>query len=106
MSFAVERVVVQIAPEDKRRISAKAKKLDMPLSELMRRAAFAYTSKDDDLELGALADAAKSAADNAAASIDDAMSFIKKSNLRIAAMERAAAGARQHVTGSAAGSAA
>ena len=106
MSFAVERVVVQIAPEDKRRISAKAKKLDMPLSELMRRAAFAYTSKEDDLELGALADAAKSAADNAAASIDDAMSSIRKSNLRIAAMERAAAGARQHVTGSAAGSAA
>ena len=102
MSFAVERVVVQIAPEDKRRISAKAKKLDIPMSELMRRAAFAYSSKEDDVELGALADAAKSAADNAAASIDDAMGFIRKSNLRIAAMERKAAGARQHAAGSAA----
>ena len=102
MSFAVERVVVQIAPEDKRRISAKAKKLDMPLSELMRRAAFAYTSKEDDFELGALADAAKSAADNAAGSIDDAIAFINKSNLRIAALERAAARARRHAAGSAA----
>ena len=102
MPFAVERVVVQIAPEDKRRISAKAKKLDMPMSELMRRAAFAYSSKEDDVELGALADAAKSAADNAAASIDDAVSFIRKSNLRIAAMERKAAGARHHAAGSAA----
>ena len=102
MPFAVERVVVQIAPEDKRRISAKAKKLDMPMSELMRRAAFAYTSKEDDVEMGALADAAKSAADNAAASIDDAVSFIRKSNLRIAAMERKAAGARHHAAGSAA----
>ena len=102
MPFAVERVVVQIAPEDKRRISAKAKKLDIPMSELMRRAAFAYSSKEDDVELGALADAAKSAADNAAASIDDAMSFIRKSNLRIAAMERKAAGARHHAAGSAA----
>lgn len=102
MPFAVERVVVQIAPEDKRRISAKAKKLDIPMSELMRRAAFAYSSKEDDVELGALADAAKSAADNAAASIDDAVSFIRKSNLRIAAMERKAAGARHHAAGSAA----
>ena len=101
MPFAVERVVVQIAPEDKRRISAKAKKLDIPMSELMRRAAFAYSSKEDDVELGALADAAKSAADNAAASIDDAMSFIRKSNLRIAAMERKAAGTRRSATGSA-----
>ena len=106
MSFAVERLVVQIAPEDKRRISAKAKKLDIPMSELMRRAAFAYTSKEDDVELGVLADAAKSAADNAAVSIDDAISFIRKSNLRIAALERAAAGARQHSAASAAGSAA
>ena len=102
MSFAVERVVVQIAPEDKRRISAKAKKLDIPMSELMRRAAFAYSSKEDDLELGALADAAKSAADNAADAIDDAISFIKKSNLRIAAMERKAVSARQSTVGFAA----
>ncbi len=95
MPLAVARVVVQIAAEDKRRISAKAKKLDMPLSELMRRAAFAYTSKEDDAELGLLADAAKRAADSSAASIDDAVSFIEKSNLRIAAMERAAAAAQR-----------
>ena len=95
MPLAVARVVVQIAAEDKRRISAKAKKLDMPLSELMRRAAFAYTSKEDDAELGLLADAAKRAAGSSAASIDDAVSFIEKSNLRIAAMERAAAAAQR-----------
>ncbi len=100
MSLAIERVVVQIAAEDKQRISAKAKKLDIPLSELMRRAAFAYSSKEEDAELGRLAESAKAAADSAAASIDDAVSFIKKSNLRIAAMERAAAGAQRQLTGS------
>ena len=95
MSLAVDRVVVQIAPEDKQRISTKAKKLNIPLSELMRRAASAYTTDEDDMELGLLADVAKNAADSAATSIDDAMSFIEKSNARIAAMERAAAAQRK-----------
>lgn len=101
MSLAVERVVVQIAPEDKRRIAAKAKKLDMSLSELVRRAAFAYTTKEDDDDLGMLADAAKKAADSSAASIDEAMNFIEESNLRIAAMERAAANAQRETAESA-----
>ena len=95
MSLAVDRVVVQIAPEDKQRISTKAKKLNIPLSELMRRAASAYTTDEDDMELGLLADVAKNAADSAATSIDDAMSFIKKSNARIAAMELAASAQRK-----------
>ncbi len=95
MSLAVDGVVVQIAPEDKQRISTKAKKLNIPLSELMRRAASAYTTDEDDMELGLLADVAKNAADSAATSIDDAMSFIEKSNARIAAMERAAAAQRK-----------
>ena len=95
MSLAVDRVVVQIAPEDKQRISTKAKKLNIPLSKLMRRAASAYTTDEDDMELGLLADVAKNAADSAATSIDDAMSFIEKSNARIAAMERAAAAQRK-----------
>jgi Uma2 family endonuclease len=38
--------------------------------------------------LGELADAAKGAADRAAESIDDALSFVEKSNLRIAALEK------------------
>ena len=68
-------------------IAAKAKKLDIPISELMRRGAFAYESSDADAELGALADAAKGAADRAGAAIDDALDFIEASNKRIAAME-------------------
>ena len=96
MSLAVERVVVQIAAEDKRRITAKAKKLDIPLSEMMRRAAFAYPSEGDDVELGVLADAARRAADSAVASIDDAVGFIAQSNVRIAALEQAAADASRH----------
>ena len=87
MAAAVQRIVVQATTQDKKAIAAKAKKLEIPISELMRRGAFAYESSDADAELGALADAAKGAADRAGAAIDDALDFIEASNKRIAAME-------------------
>ena len=87
MAAAVERIVVQATAEDKKAIVEKAKKLDLPISELMRRGAFAYQSSETDDELAALADAAKGAADRAGAAIDDALACIEASNKRIAAME-------------------
>ena len=87
---AVERIVVQTTPQDKKAFVAKAKRLDLPLSELMRRGALAYQSSETDAELAALADAAKAAADKAGAAIDDALDFIAASNERIAAMEASA----------------
>src|SRR5215468_2996987 len=86
---AVERIVVQATAEEKKAIVAKAKRLGLPISELMRRAATAYRSTSSDEELAALADAAKAAAERAGASIDDALAFIESSNRRIAAKEAA-----------------
>jgi hypothetical protein len=95
MAAAVQRIVVQATPQDKKAIAAKAKRLDIPVSELMRRGAFAYETSETDEELGALADAAKAAADRAGTAIDEALDFIEQSNQRIAAMEaRAAKAAR------------
>jgi hypothetical protein len=91
MAGAVERIVVQATAQDKKAIAAKAKKLDIPISELMRRGAFAYRSGESDAELGNLADSARNAADRAGAAIDDALSFIDASNRRIAVMEAKAA---------------
>jgi hypothetical protein len=91
MATAVQRIVVQTTPQDKKAIVAKAKRLDIPISELMRRGAFAYQPSDADDELGVLADAAKGAADRAGAAIDNALHFIDASNKRIAAMEAKAA---------------
>jgi hypothetical protein len=68
-------------------MTAKAKKFGMPVSELMRKAAFAYESDESDQALDVLADAAKGAADRAGSEIDDAMTFILASNKRIASME-------------------
>jgi hypothetical protein len=91
MEAAVERIVVQATPQEKKAIAAKAKRLGMPISELRRRGASAYQSSQADAELGALADAARAAAERAAASIDDALAFIEASERRIAAMEARAA---------------
>lgn len=91
MAAAVQRIVVQTTAKDKKAIVSKAKKLDIPVSELMRRGAFAYESSDSDAELGALADAAKAAADRAGAAIEDALAFIEASNKRISSMEAKAA---------------
>ena len=94
---AVERIVVQATPQEKRAIAAKAKKLGLPVAELMRRGAAAYGGEQTDEELAALADAAKTAADRAAQSIDDALSFIEASNRRIDALEASASAARKRI---------
>jgi hypothetical protein len=87
MAGAVERIVVQATAQDKKAIAAKAKKLGLPISELMRRGAFDYESSETDEALASLADAAKLAADRAGKAIDDALAFIDASNLRIDAMQ-------------------
>lgn len=87
MASAVERIVVQATAQDKMAIAAKAKRLDMPVSELMRRGAFAYESSEADAELASLADTAMDAAERAGAAIDDALAYIEASNRRIAEME-------------------
>jgi hypothetical protein len=86
-AVAVERIVVQATVQEKKAIAAKAKRLGLPISELMRRGASAYNSAEADEELATLADAAKAAADRAADSIDAALAFIAASNKRIATME-------------------
>jgi hypothetical protein len=96
MAAAIERIVVQATPQEKKAITAKAKKLGLPISELMRRGATAYESAEANEELGALADAAKAAANRASDSIDDTLAFIDVSNKRITAMEaKAAANSRK-----------
>ena len=87
MAGAVERIVVQATAQEKKAITAKAKKLGLPVAELMRRGATAYRSTEAEDELGVLADAARAAAERASASIDGALEFIEASNKRIAALE-------------------
>lgn len=92
---AVERIVVQATPQEKRAITAKAKKLGLPVSELMRRGATAYNSAEADDELSTLADAALASSNRAIDAIDDMLAFVAASNERIAAMESHASGKRK-----------
>jgi len=94
MAAAVERIVVQATPQEKKTITAKAKRLGLPISELMRRGATAYESSAAEEELGALADAARVAADRASDAIDDALQFVDASNKRIALLEARSTRAR------------
>ena len=72
---AIERIVVQATPQEKKAIVLKARKLGLPVAELMRRGATAYEPAEADEELGILADKAKAAADGASASIDAVLAF-------------------------------
>ena len=91
MATAIARIVVQATEHDKKAIAAKAKQLKLPISELMRRGAFAYEPDETSEALLALADSAKAASDRAGAAIDSALDFIEASNRRLAAMENKAA---------------
>lgn len=63
MAAAVQRIVVQVTAQDKKAIVVKAKRLEIPISELMRRGAFAYESSESDAGLVTLAEAAGAAAE-------------------------------------------
>lgn len=95
MATAIERIVVQTTPQDKKAIADKARRLDIPVAELMRRGAFAYDADAHEAELLALAEAAQAAAERAGAAIDDALDYIEASNRRIAEMEDEARQRRQ-----------
>jgi hypothetical protein len=84
---AIERIVVQATPQEKKAIVLKARKLGLPVAELMRRGATAYEPAESDEELGILADKARAAADGASDAIDAVVAFVEASNKRIAAME-------------------
>ncbi len=90
MAAAVQRIVVQATAQDKKAIVGKARRLAMPISELMRRGAFAYESSESDAGLVTLAEAAGAAAESAGNAIDEALAFIEASNQRIAVLEAAA----------------
>lgn len=91
MSAAVERIVVQATAVEKKAIAVKAKRLGLPMSELMRRGARSYEASSSDEELAVMADAAAGAAERASAAIDDVLAFVEASNRRIAALEARAA---------------
>lgn len=85
MTAAVERIVVQTTPQEKQAIVKKARQLNMTVSELMRSGATEYAPVD--MDLIALAEAAKASVERSIAMIDETTRIVAASNVRIAAME-------------------
>ena len=77
---AIERIVVQTTPADKRAITKKAKLIGLTVSELMRRSASSYSPAEDPELLDQLADEAKLSADRACAAMDEAIEFAQRSD--------------------------
>lgn len=92
---ALERIVVRMTLSEKRGVEAKAKRLGMSVSELLRRGALTYELEESDEALGALADVANGAAERASCAIEDAIASISASEVRIGNMESAALHVRQ-----------
>ncbi|MCD6673885.1 MAG: hypothetical protein LT106_13670 [Burkholderiaceae bacterium] len=86
MSASVEQIVVQATARERRKITAKARRLGLSVSELMNRAAAAYEPIDE-VALSELAVAAREAAERAIRAIDESLDAIAESNRRIDAME-------------------
>ena len=89
MATATARIVVLATSQDNKAIAAKARRLNLSVSELMRRGALAYEPEEEALAM--LVDLAAASADRAGVAIVNALEYIKASNERIAAMESPAA---------------
>ncbi len=90
MAAASERLVVQLTAKDKKELRRRARALGISVSEYVRNAT---TGKEDE-DLAELLDRTKLAAQEAMSMIDDAVNYVNASNVRISAMEEAAAKSR------------
>ncbi|MDR2155610.1 MAG: hypothetical protein LBE78_11415 [Burkholderiaceae bacterium] len=88
MTTATQRIVVQVTARQKSGIVQTARRLGLNVSELMRQAAQSFTPPGDEEEILALLERANASTKEADAALDDALSFIARSNARIAAMTR------------------
>jgi hypothetical protein len=89
MAAATERIVVKVTPTQKKAISATALRLGLKVSELMRQSAQGFQQNSDEAVIGALLERVSASTKDAIDALDDAITFITKSNKRIEAMNEA-----------------
>ncbi len=87
MTTATARIPVLMTPAEKKRVVTKAAKAGMPTSQFMRLAAENYQPSKDDEALSAMLEEMNTATANMNKSIDNCLSYVEKSNKRIAEME-------------------
>jgi hypothetical protein len=86
MDKATERIVVQVTHPQKREIVENANRLGLNISELMRQAAHGFAPSCDGKELNQAIERVNASTQEAHAALNEALTCIAESNLRIAAM--------------------
>ncbi|MBA2352005.1 MAG: ribbon-helix-helix protein, CopG family [Burkholderiales bacterium] len=89
MAAATERIPVLVTPDQKAKISKKAKAANLTVGEFVRRAAEAYQPDDDDDVLERLIEQIKNTAAKASKALDAILAFVAESEKRIEQMEAA-----------------
>ena len=84
---AAERIAVRVTKARKRTISQSAQRLGLT-SEFMRRAALEFIQSNDTEDLSALCERVEASTREAGDALDQALSLVAESNLRIAAMAK------------------
>ncbi len=87
MATANQRIPVLVSPEEKRRIHQRAREAGLSMGEFLRRAAAAYSPREDEAVLSAMIDQMVRATEEAEAAIDEALDFVAASEERIRRME-------------------
>lgn len=87
MAAATERIPVLVTAKEKAMIAKLAKDARLSMGEFMRRAAASFRPNEDEKMLEGMIDQMVKTTARAAAAIDDALTYVKASNERIAEME-------------------
>lgn len=84
------RISLLVTAREKARIARKARKAGLSVGAYIRRAAQLYRPADDNRPLEVAIGQLAEAAEQAERAVDNALQFIRASNLRIEQLERAA----------------
>jgi hypothetical protein len=84
-----ERLTILVTADQKRAITAKAKRLNLSAGEVVRRAVESYHSGDEERVLDALADELARSAKEARTAIKEALDELRRTRAQLAGRERA-----------------
>jgi hypothetical protein len=84
-----ERLTILVTADQKRAITAKAKRLNLSAGEVVRRAVESYHSGDEERVLDALADELGRSAKEARKAIKEALDELRRTRAQLAGRERA-----------------
>jgi hypothetical protein len=84
-----ERLTILVTADQKRAITAKAKRMNLSAGEVVRRAVESYHSGDEERVLDALADELGRSAKEARKAIKEALDELRRTRAQLAGRERA-----------------